>query len=137
MSSSLEPNTDLSSGQHRVKKGAPSAKWFLVFWIILIGIGVLATYLYSSHMKQEMLNQLQTATNKQLSVLKADYETQLKSMNKQLEELQGKVDTFNELLTFTKDNANNKTDNSNKLYTQLSEVKAKLDILQKKMDLLK
>ncbi|MNW58568.1 hypothetical protein D3C74_364440 [compost metagenome] len=51
--------------------------------------------------------------------------------------MQSTVDTFNELLTFTKDNASNKTDNSNKLYTQLNEVRKQLAALQKEMDLLK
>jgi len=137
MNSSLEPHVESSEMKRRVKKGGASAKWFLVFWIVMIGIGVYATYLYSNHMKQTMIKELQTSTNQQLAEIKKDYAAQLKTMHTEMETLKSKVDTFNELLTFTKDNASNKTDNSNKLYSQLNEVKQKLDALQKKMDLLK
>ncbi|WP_314585579.1 hypothetical protein [Paenibacillus terrigena] len=137
MNSSLEPNVESSEVKRRVKKGGASAKWFLVFWIVMIGLGVYATYLYSNHMKQTMITELQSSTNKQLAEIKSDYAAQLNTMHKEIETLKSKVDTFNELLTFTKDNASNKTDNSNKLYSQLNEVKQKLDALQKKMDLLK
>jgi peptidoglycan hydrolase CwlO-like protein len=51
--------------------------------------------------------------------------------------LQAKVNSLNELLAFTKDSANSKTDNSNQLYTQLAEVKKKLDELQKNLEVLK
>lgn len=54
-----------------------------------------------------------------------------------LTELTAKVNALNELLTFTKDNADTKTDNSNQLYTQLNEVKQKLNELQKSLDVLK
>lgn len=112
-------------------------KAFLLFWFLLIILGALATYLYSNHLKQEMLNEMQTHTNQQIQALKTDYEKQLAALSKEVNGLEGKVQSFNELLTFTKDNANNKTDNSNKLYTQLNEVKQQLNTLQKKMDLLK
>lgn len=69
--------------------------------------------------------------------MKTDYESKIAVLSEQVKELQSTVQTFNELLTFTKDNASNKTDNSNKLYTQLSEVKKQLDTLKKEMDLLK
>ncbi|MDY8091882.1 hypothetical protein UY456_02655 [Paenibacillus polymyxa] len=118
------------------KKGLP-VKAFLLFWFILIILGALATYLYSNHLKQQMLNEMQTHTDQQIQALKSDYEKQLTALSKEVSGLQGKVQSFNELLTFTKDNANNKTDNSNKLYTQLNEVKQQLNTLQKKMDLLK
>ncbi|MNW18345.1 hypothetical protein D3C71_2178750 [compost metagenome] len=54
-----------------------------------------------------------------------------------LAELKTKVDALNELLTFTKDNADSKTDNSNQLYTQLNEVKKQLNELQKSLEVLK
>jgi hypothetical protein len=50
--------------------------------------------------------------------------------------LQIKIDSFNELLAFAKDNANSRTDNSNQLYTQLAEVKKKLDELKNSLDVL-
>lgn len=114
-----------------------SAKWFLVFWILIIGLGATVAYLYSNHMKQQMIASIQADTERQIAVLQNDYETRLNDMSKEMTALQSKVDSFNELLTFTKDNASSKTDNSNKLYTQLNEVQKQLNTLQKKMDLLK
>lgn len=137
MNSSLEPNAGSTPARRTSKKVGGSALWFLLFWIVMIGIGVIATYLYSNHMKQQMISQIQMSTNQQIAVMKADYTAQLKKMSAEMDTLKSKVDTFNELLTFTKDNASSKTDNSNKLYTQLNDVKKKLDALQKKMDLLK
>ncbi|MFD1991284.1 hypothetical protein ACFSGI_15020 [Paenibacillus nicotianae] len=122
--------------RHQPNKGF-SAKWFLVFWILIIGLGATIAYLYSNHMKQQMIASIQADTERQIAVLQNDYETRLNDMSKEMTALQSKVDSFNELLTFTKDNASSKTDNSNKLYTQLNEVQKQLNTLQKKMDLLK
>lgn len=129
-----ERNTNHRS---RTKTGGANAKWFLLFWIIIIGTGVTAAYFYSTHMKNTMLQDLQAQTEAQLQQVKVSYEKQLIALNKKLDAMQSKVESFNELLTFTKDNASNKTDNSNKLYTQLNEVKKQLQNLQKKIDLLK
>ncbi|GAB6988399.1 uroporphyrinogen-III C-methyltransferase [Paenibacillus pini] len=118
------------------RKG-PSVKWVLLVWIVLIGLGISAAYWYSNHMKQDMLQQLQADNRQQISILKKSYEAKLTTLSAEVQELENKVQSFNELLTFTKDNATNKTDNSNKLYTQLSEVKKQLNTLQKQMDLLK
>ncbi|MGW8956546.1 hypothetical protein [Paenibacillus sp. NPDC055715] len=49
-------------------KGLP-VKAFLIFWFILIILGALATYLYSNHLKQEMLNEMQIHTDQQLHIL--------------------------------------------------------------------
>ncbi|WP_443147166.1 hypothetical protein [Paenibacillus sp. KACC 21273] len=122
--------------RHQTNKGS-SAKWFLVFWILIIGLGATIAYLYSNHMKQQMIASIKADTERQIAVLQHDYETRLNDMSKEMTALQSKVDSFNELLTFTKDNASSKTDNSNKLYTQLNEVQKQLNTLQKKMDLLK
>jgi hypothetical protein len=51
--------------------------------------------------------------------------------------MESKIQTLNELLTFAKDNADSKTDNSNKLYTQLAEVKKQLNELKRNLDVLK
>ncbi|WP_019912257.1 hypothetical protein [Paenibacillus sp. HW567] len=114
-----------------------SVKWFLLFWILMIGLGFYAVYSYTNHLKEQVLNELGTQSQQQLTVLKTDYESRIAVLSDQVKELQNTVQTFNELLTFTKDNASNKTDNSNKLYTQLSEVRKQLAALQKEMDLLK
>lgn len=66
-----------------------------------------------------------------------DYTTQLSTLSNEVKDLQSKVDSFNELLEFTKDNKTDESDSSNKLYTQLSEVQKQLNKLQSQMDLLK
>ncbi|MDN4600700.1 hypothetical protein P5G61_05640 [Paenibacillus sp. F6_3S_P_1C] len=136
MKPSAQPS-DIHHARSAKGKAGSSVKLFLVMWIVLIALGVLGTYYYSNHLQQQMINQLQTHNQQQIAALKADYEKQLTTISKEVADLQGQVQSFNELLTFTKDNANDKTDNSNKLYTQLSEVKKQLETLQKKMDLLK
>ncbi|MHA7580516.1 hypothetical protein ACX12E_08955 [Paenibacillus vandeheii] len=136
MKPSAQPS-DIHHTRSAKGKAGSSVKLFLVMWIVLIALGVLGTYYYSNHLQQQMINQLQTHNQQQIAALKADYEKQLTTISKEVADLHGQVQSFNELLTFTKDNANDKTDNSNKLYTQLSEVKKQLETLQKKMDLLK
>ncbi|WCF06993.1 hypothetical protein NDS46_22025 [Paenibacillus thiaminolyticus] len=136
----MQPSTNSTpetTRRARTKTSGSNAKWFLLFWVVMIGLGVTATYFYSDHMKKTLLQDLQKQTEAQLKTVQQSYEQQLADMNKKLDEMQSKVDTFNQLLTFTKDNASDKTDNSNKLYTQLNEVKKQLNELKKKMDLLK
>lgn len=84
-----------------------------------------------------MVQEMKTYTNEQLSVIKQDYQKQMAEIAAEITAIQKQVGTFNELLTFTKDNAGSTSDNSNQLYTELREVKKQLDTLQKKMDLLK
>ncbi|MDR0268758.1 hypothetical protein [Paenibacillus sp.] len=135
MRSSTEPEAPY---QNRTRKGnSRSVKLVLLIWILLIAAGITAAYLYSNHLKQDMLQQLQTDSRKQMDELKIHYEAKFEELSGEVKELESKVQSFNELLTFTKDNATNKTDNSNKLYTQLNEVKKQLNTLQQKMDLLK
>ncbi|MFF2912874.1 hypothetical protein [Paenibacillus sp. NPDC057934] len=132
----LAETTPVQSRRTAARNGS-SVKWFLLFWVVLIGIGVYAVYSYTNHLKQQVLSQLSAQSQQQLTVLKTDYEARISALSDEVKELQSTVQTFNELLTFTKDNASAKTDNSNKLYTQLSEVRKQLDALKKEMDLLK
>ncbi|AHV96580.1 hypothetical protein [Paenibacillus sabinae] len=118
-------------------RNGSSVKWFLLFWLIVIAAGGYAVYSYTNHLKDQMLLQLAAQNRQQLAAVQADYEKKLSVLSEEVNDLQDKVQSFNELLTFTKDNASTKTDNSNKLYTQLSEVRKQLDALQKEMDLLK
>ncbi|MDP4095534.1 hypothetical protein OIN60_01840 [Paenibacillus sp. P96] len=136
----MQPTTEKAvepSQRRDTQTKGPSVKAFLILWLLFIALGITATYLYSNHLKQQVVLQVQSHTDSQLASLKDDYEQKLDGMSKEMAELQSKVDSFNELLTFTKDNASSKTDNSNKLYTQLSEVQEQLDKLEKQMDLLK
>lgn len=135
----MQTNTDPSSAyQNRTSRGkSPSVMLVLIIWVLLVAAGITSAYLYSNHMKQEMVRQIQADTHKQMNELKQSYEARFAELSGEVKELESKVQSFNELLTFTKDNATSKTDNSNKLYTQLNEVKKQLSELQRKMDLLK
>ncbi|NWL88360.1 MULTISPECIES: hypothetical protein [unclassified Paenibacillus] len=131
---STEPMSDNVPSR---KKRRPSVKMILLTWILLIALGVTAAYLYSNHLKDSMIAQMNLEIQTRTDAMKTDYTTQLSALSAEIQELNSKVEAFNELLTFTKDNSSNKTDNSNKLYSQLNEVKEQLAALQKKMDLLK
>ncbi|WP_324616502.1 hypothetical protein [Paenibacillus bouchesdurhonensis] len=136
VSYSTEPMTTSEPLRSR-RTRRPSVKIVLLIWFLLIGAGVTTAYWYSNYLKQSMLEQLDARIQNQTEIMKADYSTQLAALSEQVEQLNSRVEAFNELLTFTKDNASDKTDNSNKLYSQLSDVKNQLAKLQKQMDLLK
>lgn len=136
MSYSTEPATVTETSRSR-KTRRPSVAMIFLIWVLLIGAGVTAAYMYSNHLKQSMIDQLDSKWQSEAEQMKADYTAQLTALSGEVKDLQSKVETFNELLEFTKDNNSEKTDNSNKLYSQLSEVKQQLAALQKKMDLLK
>lgn len=134
------PETDHQSAYSR-REPAPrkgqKAGWFWVLWIVLIGIGVTGAYFYSQHMQREMVAQLQQDTQKEIAALKAQYDKRYSELSRQMSEIDSKVQSFNELLTFTKDQASGKSDKSNKLYTQMNELKRQLGRLEKKLELLK
>lgn len=115
--------------------------WFFITWLLLIATGVLGTMLYTDYLRKQLSAELASQTEQQLQVLQAQYQQQLDEfkagVTSDIATLQSKVDSFNELLAFTKDSANSKTDNSNQLYTQLQEVKNKLDELKQNLDVLK
>ncbi|MEK3733945.1 MULTISPECIES: hypothetical protein [Paenibacillus] len=120
-----------------MQQKGPSAKWFWIFWIVLIGLGTTAAYLYSNHLQEQAIVKLQEDTRQQMAQFKAEYEARFGELVLEINDLQSKVQSFNELLTFTKDQATGTTDNSNKLYSQLSEVEKQLKELERKMELLK
>lgn len=134
------PSTERAPTHHTrqaASKNKRSVRTFLILWVFIILLGVCLAYFYSNHLKQQMVQEMKTYTNEQLSVIKQDYQKQMAEIAAEITAIQKQVGTFNELLTFTKDNAGNTSDNSNQLYTELREVKKQLDTLQKKMDLLK
>lgn len=135
MSYSTEPVATSETRSRRTKR--PSVQMILLIWVLLIGVGVTSAYLYSNHLKNTMLEQMEAKWQTRADQMQADYTTQLNTLSEEVKLLQSKVESFNELLTFTKDITSEKTDNSNKLYSQLSEVKQQLAKLQKQMDLLK
>lgn len=144
MNPSLESQQQVTSASRSDKPLKPkkeSYRYFFISWIILIILGVAGSILYTQYLKQQITKEIAAQTEQQLQVVQADYQKQLNQLKDNLTadiaKMQTKVDTLNELLAFTKDNANSKTDNSNQLYTQLAEVKAKLDELKKNLDVLK
>ncbi|KIL41863.1 hypothetical protein SD70_04410 [Gordoniibacillus kamchatkensis] len=113
----------------------------LAGWLVLIGVGVTGAKLYTDHVKAQIAQDIASQTQKQLQSVQEDYQKQVaqlkESVSADMTQLQTKVDTLNELLAFVKDSASNKTDNSNQLYTQLGDVKKKLDELKSNLDMLK
>jgi septal ring factor EnvC (AmiA/AmiB activator) len=118
-----------------------SYKLFVFAWIILVICGLTGAYYYTNHLKDELTANLAQQNQVQLQAVQADYQKQLEDLkvnvNQEMANLQTKVDQLNQLLAFTKDNASAKTDSSNQLYTQLADVKKKLEELQKNLDVLK
>lgn len=125
----------------RKKKGNRTLLLFVFVWLIIICSGILGAKWYTDRIQQTLSADLERQTAGQISAMQKDYEARMlelqTSYTSDLAELKAKVDALNELLTFTKDNADSKTDNSNKLYTQLNEVKKQLNELQKNLDVLK
>ncbi|MBW7458889.1 hypothetical protein ACFOLF_27595 [Paenibacillus sepulcri] len=140
-------NTDIQTTTYnRQEQSVPRKRrsTFLLFvsvWIILIAGGVTGAIWYTDQIKEQMTLEISQQTAQQISAMQTDYQNRIKQLQTdfsgQITKVQGKVDALNELLEFTKDNASNKTDNSNKLYTQMSEVKKELDELKKSLDVLK
>ncbi|GLX67857.1 hypothetical protein [Paenibacillus glycanilyticus] len=114
---------------------------FVCVWVILIAAGITGAKLYSDHVQQQIAADVGRQTAAQIADMQKQNQEQLtkleSSYKDELAQLESKVEALNELLTFTKDNADVKTDNSNKLYSQLNEVKKKLNELQKNLDVLK
>ena len=138
----LQTETSRSQTAYPRKKRDPIALIiFIALWLLLIGGGIMGAKWYGDHTRQQITAAIETQTKAEILALQQSYDDKLAELDKQYEErmteLSGKVDALNELLTFTKDNADNKTDNSNKLYTQLNEVKKQLNELKKNLDILK
>jgi len=123
------------------KKAGPSAFIFLIVWMLLIGCGIMGAIWYSEKIKQSITTELTLQTARQITTMQTEYDKQLKQLETDykgsLAVLQNKVDALNELLEFSKANINDKTDNSNKLFSQLSEVKKQLNELKQSLDVLK
>lgn len=68
MQTSTGPSAPFGNQPKREKP--PSVKFVLLIWILLIVLGIGAAYLYSNHVKQEMIKQLQASTENQMNDLK-------------------------------------------------------------------
>lgn len=114
---------------------------FLALWVVLIACGVAGAKWYSDRIQTRVSDDLEAQTASQISLMQQDYDARLTKLEADYKDrlalMESKIETLNELLTFTKDNADTKTDNSNKLYTQLADVKKQLAELKKSLDVLK
>lgn len=132
-------NTYKERSSRSKRKGA--ALFFVILWLALIAGGVYGTKWYSDRIQQQVSANLEHQTAAQIAAMQQDYEGRITKLEtdfqEQMTKLESQVQTLNELLTFAKDNADTKTDNSNKLYTQLAEVKKQLNELKKSLDVLK
>ncbi|MCC3376206.1 hypothetical protein [Cohnella sp. REN36] len=115
--------------------------FYAVLWTVLIAAGVLGAKAYSDHIQRQVAADLERQTAVQISAMQQDYTSRIAALEsgyqQSIAQMESKIEALNELLTFAKDNADTKTDNSNKLYTQLAEVKKQLAELKKSLDVLK
>lgn len=138
----LQTQTSSQAGQtSRKKKSNKAFIVFLFLWVVLIGSGIYGAKWYTERVQQSLAAEIESQTAAQIASMQQAYEARIgvleENYTADIAELTDKVNALNELLTFTKDNADTKTDNSNQLYTQLNEVKKKLNELQKSLDVLK
>ena len=137
-----EINHPRSAAVQARRKRSPLAFFlFLCLWLALISGGVYGFKTYTEQMQKTITADIERQTSAQIYQMQQTYDERITQVENQymteIAELKGKIDSLNELLTFTKDNTDSETDNSNKLYTQLNEVKKQLDALKKNLDLLK
>ncbi|CAG7632227.1 hypothetical protein ACFQI7_17730 [Paenibacillus allorhizosphaerae] len=142
MNTSIQPAAAPAAVRSAKPKKSNMRTYVLLFfvWAILIGLGAWGGKVYTDYVRMQITQEIAKQTGDQLAVIQQDYQkqvTELKSsVTADMAQMQTKIDSVNELLAFTKDSANSKTDNSNQLYTQLAEVKKKLDELKKNLDAL-
>jgi esterase/lipase len=124
-----------------VKRNRGAVIFYAFLWIVLVAAGVAGAKAYSDRIQQQVSDDLQQQTSAQIANLQQDYNSRITKLEEdyhdQLAQMESKIEALNELLNFTKDNADSKTDNSNKLYSQLADVKKQLSALQKSMDVLR
>jgi hypothetical protein len=140
--STLQPATlDANPNTPPRKKKRSAIFFYALLWTVLVASGIAGAKAYSDHIQQQVSADLERQTASQIAIMQQNYDTRMTKLENdykaQLTQMEGKIQALNELLTFTKDNADNKTDNSNKLYTQLAEVKKQLNELKKTLDVLK
>lgn len=126
---------------NKSKSVKPRTYFFLfMIWTLLVAFGILGAKLYTDQLKEQIAQDIARQTEAQLLAANEDYQKQIAQLKETLTadmaKMQTKIDSINELLAFTKDSANSKTDNSNQLYTQLTDIRKKLDELKKNLDAL-
>jgi hypothetical protein len=140
--STLQPaNLDAHPNTLPRKKTRSALLFYALIWTVLVAAGVAGAKAYSDHIQQQVSADLERQTASQIAIMQQNYDTRMTKLENdykaQLTQMEGKIQALNELLTFAKDNADSKTDNSNQLYTQLADVKKQLNELKKTLDVLK
>ncbi|SDC03591.1 hypothetical protein SAMN02799630_02495 [Paenibacillus sp. UNCCL117] len=146
MNTPIQPPSGTPAHEMPVRSGKPRTKrartyvLLLAVWALLVGLGGWGAKAYTDRLQQQLKADISVQTEAQLALIQQQYQAQIAELQAQvgtdMKQLQTKIDAVNELLSFTKDSASSKTDNSNQLYTQLSEVTKKLDELKKQLDAL-
>jgi len=135
----LPADTYRERSPRRNRRGA--ALFFVFVWLILIAGGVYGAKWYSDRIQERVSAELERQTADRIALMQQNYDSRISKLEtdyqEQIARMESKIEALNELLTFAKDNADSKTDNSNKLYTQLAEVKKQLNELKKNLDVLK
>lgn len=112
-----------------------------ILWLLLILGGMTLAYFYTQYIKNQITADIARQTEQQLMQVQANYEKQMEQfqtgVQENLNQMENKVNTLSELLSFISDSENTKTDNSNQLYTQLAELKKQLDELKANLEVLK
>ncbi|MCZ8519290.1 MULTISPECIES: ABC transporter C-terminal domain-containing protein [Paenibacillus] len=143
MNTPLEPGirgSGIRTGEPGTRKKRRTYLALFLFWLLLVGGGAFGAKLYTDHLRAQIASDIAAQTDERLKAVQQGYESQISQLKDTLTgdmaKLQTKIDSVNELLAFTKDSASTKTDNSNQLYTQLSDLQKKLEELQKQLDAL-
>lgn len=133
--------TEKRSERTRKRKQRIAVTNIIMFWLLLIMGGLYGAYSYMNHVEQKLTAQIEKKTEERIQEMQIAYNQKISDLDvqytAQMDDLNSQIASLNELLTFVKDNANTDQDDSNKLYTQISEIKAQLQKLQNSMELLK
>lgn len=139
----MEPGMETAE---RLPKRARSRKTrtiiaFAAIWLLLASGGLTGAVYYVEQLKVQWTQEISEQTAVQIAESEARNRAELQRFEKEAEaelaKLGEQVQAINELLTFIKDHSSDKSDNSNQLYTQLSEIQAQLNQLKKNLDVLK
>lgn len=114
---------------------------FLMLWLLLIIGGFYGAYTYMNQMEVRITTQMRQEAEQKLKESENRYEARINELDagyqEKLAALGEQIDELNQLLTFVKDNSSDKSDDNNQLYSQINDIKAQLQKLQKSMELLK
>lgn len=135
--------TEIATRASRKKASASKAAvlLFIFVWLLMVAGGAAGFAWYAGELKARMTADIERQTAERIAAMQREVEARMAeleaSWRAEIDNLEAKVNELNELLTFARDNATEETDDSNLLYTQLNEVKDKLEQLQKQLDVLK